>query len=146
MSEVGAEPLAEVTGFPELKLEADYTSFDLMDADLGRVLSILKQQDPDASNYGFLPYMDIHSRGSVGSLLASSYAERVNSAAKLILTKGNTLLAEEDINMCTVLRMNRSFMEFMRKYHPDAAKQRFKMTVISHPTSPISLLSSQVRW
>ena len=29
--------------------------------------------------------------------------------------------------MCTVLRMNRSFMEFMRKYHPDAAKQRFKM-------------------
>ena len=48
-----------------------------------------------------------------------------------ILTKGNTLLAEEEINMCTVLRMNRRFMEFMRKYHPDAANQRFKMTVIS---------------
>jgi hypothetical protein len=30
-----------------------------------------------------------------------------------------------------VLRMNRRFMEFMRKYHPDAANQRFKMTVIS---------------
>jgi len=86
---------------PELELEAGYNFFDLMDADLGRVLSILKQQDPDASNCGFLPYMDIHSRGSVGSLLASSYAERVNSAANLILTKGNTLLAEEDINMCT---------------------------------------------
>jgi hypothetical protein len=71
--------------------------------------------------------MATHSRGFVSSLLASSYAERVNSAAKLILTKGNTLLAEEEINMCTVLRMNRSFMEFMRKYHPDAAKQRFKM-------------------
>jgi len=27
--------------------------------------------------------------------------------------------------------MNRSFMEFMRKYHLDAAKQRFKMTVNS---------------
>jgi hypothetical protein len=40
--------------FTELKLEADYTSFDLMDAYLGRVLSILKQEDPDASNYGFL--------------------------------------------------------------------------------------------
>ena len=86
--------------------------------------------------------MATHSRGFVSSLLASSYAERVNSAAKLILTKGNTLLAEEEINMCTVLRMNRSFMEFMRKYHPDAAKQRFKMTVISHQTSPFSLLSS----
>jgi adenylosuccinate synthase len=77
-----------------------------------------------------MPRTTASSRTSVGSLLASSYAERVNSAANLILTKGNTLLAEEEINMCTVLRMNRRFMEFMRKYHPDAAKQRFKMTVI----------------
>ena len=68
----------------------------------------------------FLPYMDTHSRDSVGSLLASSYADRVNSAANLILTKGNTLLCEEEINMCTVLRMNHRFMEFMRKYHPDS--------------------------
>ena len=37
--------------------------------------------------------------------------------------------------MCTVLRMNRRFMEFMRKYHPDAANQRFKMTVISEDFS-----------
>ena len=66
----------------------------------------------------------------VGSVLASSYAERVNSAANLILNK-DTLLAEEEINMCTVLRMNRGFMEFMRKYHPDAANQHFKMTVNS---------------
>jgi hypothetical protein len=88
-------------------------------------------EDETASQYGFLPYMATHSRGSVGSLLASSYAERINSAANLILTKGNTVLAEEEINMCTVLRMNRRFMEFMREYHPDAANQRFQMTVIS---------------
>jgi adenylosuccinate synthase len=102
---------------------------------MGRVLNILKDEDPNASKYDFLPYMATHSRGSVGSLRASSYAERINSAANLILTKGNTLLAEEEINMCTALRMNRSFMEFMRKYHPDAAKQRFKMTVISEDFS-----------
>ncbi len=77
--------------FPELGLQTGYHSFDLMDADLGRVLNILKDEDPDASKYGFLPYMATHSRGSVGSLLASSYAERINSAANLILTKGNTL-------------------------------------------------------
>jgi adenylosuccinate synthase len=75
--------------------------------------------------------MATHSRGSFGSLLASSYAERINSAANLILTKGNTLLSEEEINMCTVLRMNSSFIEFMRKYLPKAAHQRFMMTVIS---------------
>jgi hypothetical protein len=70
--------------------------------------------------------MATHSRGSVGSLLASSYAERVNSAANLILTKGNTLLAEEEINMCTVLRMNRSFMEFMRKVTPRRRRAAFQ--------------------
>jgi hypothetical protein len=80
-------------------------SFDLMDTDLGRVLNILKDQDPDDSKHGFLPYMVTHSRGSVCSLLASSYGERINSTVSLILTKGNTLLAEEEINMCTVLRM-----------------------------------------
>ena len=34
--------------FPELELQTGYTSFDLMDADLGRVLNILKNDDPDA--------------------------------------------------------------------------------------------------
>ena len=87
--------------FPEIELASSYNSFDLMDVDLGRVLSILKQEDPDDSNYGFLPYVVTHSRDSVGSLLASSYAEHVNSAVNLILTKGNTLLTEEEINMCT---------------------------------------------
>ncbi len=37
--------------------------------------------------------------------------------------------------MCTVLRMNHTFMEFMRKYHPAAANQRFMMTVISEDFS-----------
>ena len=94
-------------------------------------VSSIYPQGPGHLEDGFLPYMATQSRGFVSSLLASSYAERVNSAAKLILTKGNTLLAEEEINMCTVLRMNRRFMEFMRKYHPEAANQRFKMTVVS---------------
>ncbi len=89
---------------------------------------VCKRKDP---KYGFLPYMATHSRGSVSSLLASSYVERINSAVNLILTKGNTLLVEEEINMCTVLLMNHRFMEFMRKYHPDTANQWFKMTVIS---------------
>jgi hypothetical protein len=44
-----------------------------------------KDEDPDASKYGLLPYMATHSRGPVGSLVASSYAERINSAANLIL-------------------------------------------------------------
>ncbi len=40
--------------------------------------------------------------------------------------------------------MNRRFMEFMREYHPDAANQRFKMTVISEDF--FSLASLNVNW
>ncbi|KAJ1455808.1 hypothetical protein M885DRAFT_564822 [Pelagophyceae sp. CCMP2097] len=61
----------------------------------------------------------------------TSYCERINSAANLILTKGNTLLADEEIDMCTTLRMNRSFMIFMRAHYGHVSLQQFKMTVLS---------------
>jgi len=63
-------------------------------------------------------------------LLASSYAERINSAANLILTKGNSLLDDAEIDMCTVLRMNREFMAFMRFNFPKVAHQTFGMTLV----------------
>jgi hypothetical protein len=140
MAETGAE-VAPEAGAHEAGAEVDTESPQIQladeqyeDEDMVKEGKVLPKGDyPDASNYGFLPYMATHSRGSVGSLLASSYAERVNSAANLILTKGNTLLGEEEINisMCKVLRMKSSFIESMRKYHPEAAHQRFMMTVIS---------------
>ena len=98
-----------------------------MDADLGRVLRMLKQEDPDASNYGFLPYMATHSRGSVGrarQLRCEPHSDEEQHPPH----RGG----DQHVHgaACT-LHMNRSFMEFMRKYHLDAAKQRFKMTVNS---------------
>lgn len=118
--------------YPELELEVPYDAFDLMGADLGRFFNILKTEDQDGSKYGHLPYMATHSRGSVGSLLASSFVERINSAANLIVTKGNTLLDPEEINMCTVLRMNRGYMKYMRLHHPRSSGQQFNMTTISN--------------
>ena len=35
------------------------------------------------------------------------------------MTSGNTLLGDEELNMCVLLRMNREFMRFMRKEFPD---------------------------
>ncbi len=63
--------------FPELELQTGYNSFDLMDADLGRVLNILKDEDPDASKYSFLQYM-----ASIRVVRSSLRAtpERINSA------------------------------------------------------------------
>ena len=51
-------------------------------------------------------------------LNAESYAERVNSAAKLIANTGNSNVRDEDIERLTVLRMNRDFI-FHAVYAPE---------------------------
>jgi hypothetical protein len=72
--------------------------------------------------FGFLPKMATHSKASLGSLQASSYAERINSCANQVCTDGNSLLSTEEISMVVVLRMNRSFMMFMRKHYSSIGK------------------------
>ena len=37
----------------------------------------------------------------------------------------------EEINMLSVLRVNRGFMEYMRKKYPNVSGQHFRMTVVS---------------
>ena len=61
-----------------------------------------------------LPHLASCSKGEIGALNAESYAERVISAANLVLTEGNTLLSDKELEMLVILRMNRRFMEFMR--------------------------------
>ena len=43
--------------------------------------------------------MAIGSKASIGKMLASSFAERINSQGNLTLDKGNTLLADEEVEM-----------------------------------------------
>ena len=49
--------------------------------------------------------------------------------------EGNTLLSDNYLEMLTILRMNRGFMDFMRTHYNDAAEQEFKMTVVRAPTA-----------
>jgi hypothetical protein len=91
--------------------------FSLWDVDMGCVMKKLIKQDPDKKHFGHLPMMAIASRGSIGGFLASSFCERINSCANLILTDGNSLLSSDEINMLVTLRMNRKFMQFMRENH-----------------------------
>jgi hypothetical protein len=62
-------------------------------------------------------YNQIMTSGSIGGSLASSFCQRINSCAKLVLTDGNSLLSPDEINMLVTLRMNRKFMQFMRENH-----------------------------
>ena len=91
--------------------------FSLWDVDMGCVMKKLIKQDPHKKQFGHLPMMAVASRGSIGGFLASSFCERINSCANLILTDGNSLLSPDEINMLVTLRMNRKFMQFMRQNH-----------------------------
>ena len=59
--------------------------------------------------------------------------------AKQVLTDGNTLLADEEINMLVTLRMNRDFMEFMREHYGEHVRkeQPFGMTVVNDTESDL---------
>ena len=52
-----------------------------------------------------------------------------------MLTDGNTLLGDEELEILGVLRMNRGFMEFMRTHYGDVAKvlamQHFGKTLVN---------------
>ena len=47
-----------------------------------------------------------------------------------MLTEGNTLLGDEELEMLVILRMNRKFMEFMRKHYNHLTKDHFGYTVV----------------
>jgi len=104
----------------------------LLKVDMMNVLkTFFLKDDPDRKKYGYLPLMATHSRGSIGSLLSSSFAERINSAANLVLTKGNSVLDPVTVDMLVVLRMNRSFMQHMREKYKTLSKQAFNVSVVT---------------
>ena len=68
--------------------------------------------------------------GQLGALSAESYCERILSCANNVVTKNNTLLGDEEMEMVVVLRMNRQFMQYMREHYKAEAAQAFNMTVV----------------
>ena len=61
--------------------------------------------------------------------MAVGFAKRVNLAGNAALTKGNSLLGEDEINEVVVLHMSRSFIKHMRLHHPEAFQQHFNVAV-----------------
>ena len=79
---------------------------------------------------GYIPLMASCSSGQLGALNAESFCERVLSCANDVLTEGNTLLSDEELEMLVVLRMNRKFMKFMRQHYSDLLTEHFGRTII----------------
>ena len=104
--------------FPEELKGKDVSDSEvLMPMQLGVVLKNIMDQPNYTLLYGYLPLL---SETLLGSMLASSYVERVNSQAKLVMTTGRTLLAADELENVVMLRMNREFMLHMKeKYELD---------------------------
>ena len=104
--------------FPEELKGKDVSDSEvLMPMQLGVVLKNIMDQPNYTLLYGYLPLL---SETLLGSMLASSYVERVNSQAKLVMTTGRTLLAADELENVVMLWMNREFMLYMKeKYELD---------------------------
>ena len=98
------------------------------------VVSIMKEdfieKDKDRKKYGWLPKMATCSKGSIGSWLASSFCERINSCANQVLTLGNTLLSDGDMEKLVMCRMNEDFIVFMRQQYPEVANEQFEFGIL----------------
>ena len=121
--------------FPDAKLKAPLDLVtDLLPLDVGKLYQKIAKNDAERRIYGFIPDMAACSFAQIGALNAESFCERVLSCANLVLTKGNTLLDDDEIEKLVILRMNREFMEFMRTEYPEMVlkltRQTFGMTVV----------------
>jgi hypothetical protein len=67
---------------------------DLMAVDMGKLILQMIQIDPTREKFGYLPYMATGSCAFINKMPAQSFGERVNTPGNLVLTKGNTLLAD----------------------------------------------------
>ena len=83
--------------------------------------------------YGWIPLLASCTYAQIGALNAESFCERVLSCANLVLTEGNTLLDDAEIEMLVILRMNRDFMEFMRTELPGRRAQACRPALRLHP-------------
>jgi len=88
------------------------------------------EKDKDRSKYGWLLKTATCSKGSIGSLLASSFCERINSCANQVLTLGNILLGDGEIEKLVMCRMNRDFMVFMRKNYPQVSNEQLEFGIL----------------
>ena len=90
--------------------------------------------DENSRLYGVIPVMASSSPYQIGALNAESFCERVLRCAGHILTDGNTLLADAKLEKLVILRMNRKFMEFMRKHYKHVVKDKltrqFGMSIV----------------
>ena len=116
----------------EFSSEDSIDIMELMTIDIGKLY--LKYEADANPIYGYIPIMASSSYGQLGALNAESVCERMFSCAGNVMDEGNSLLSSKHLEMLTVLRINRKFMEFMRMHYNDKSRDAFQMTVVKLPS------------
>ena len=70
--------------------------------------------------------METSSKGSMCTWLASSFCKIVNAVDDQAVTKGNSLLMPDEVDMLTTLRMSRYFMQLMRESYSHLSLKNFQ--------------------
>lgn len=95
----------------------------------GTYQTLIEKSETFFPIYGYLPHLALC---YIGNNLASSFCERVNSCAKLIMGHDRTLLGDKHLEMLCFLRMNRTFIYYLKQKYPErirawADKQKAKL-------------------
>jgi hypothetical protein len=75
------------------------------------------------AKFGYLPMMAV---ATLGALDAESFCECVLSCVKLVVSDLHVRLKPSKIRMLVMVRMNRGFMEYMRKTYPNTPLSEFR--------------------
>jgi hypothetical protein len=116
--------------YPTADLSEPVQTMELMTLDMGTLYKKLEKIDPDRKKFGYLLLIASSSWGQIGALGSESHSERMIPCANDGVTDANTLLGDKEIEMLVMLRMNREFMEYMRKNINALSKQQFETTII----------------
>ena len=97
-----------------------------MKVDIGVLFRSIQRQDSQRVKFGLIPHF---AACFLGKCKAESFSERTYRCTKDVLTEGNSLLSDKEMNMVVLLRMNRKFMEHMRFNYAHMNKQIFNLTL-----------------
>ena len=102
---------------------------DMLPLDVGPFYMTLLEKSDSGKHplFGFI----LSSQYNIGALNAESFCEQIISAGNLVMTDGNTLLNDDELEMLVLLCINCDFMTFMREKYAHVSKQNFKQTIIT---------------
>ena len=83
-------------------------------------------------SFGWFLELALYSRYAISAPAASSFCERVNSHGKLVVTERSTQMKPAKVEERVMLRMNRHFMDHMRRHYPELSSAQMHLLLAAN--------------